>query len=87
MLSRGNILESELTVPGRETIFTRARMKEHSILDNLAISDLQIITESSRSGRKFKPKLCVYRWDTVGVKVVSAVYHTTLRKELRNERF
>ena len=32
-------------------------------------------------------KLCVYRWDIVGVKVVSAVYHTTLRKELRNERF
>ena len=57
MLSRGNILESELTVPGRETIFTRARMKEHSILDNLAISDLQIITESSRSGPKFKPMI------------------------------
>ena len=34
-----------------------------------------------------RAKLCVYRWDIVGVKVVSAVYHTTLRKELRNERF
>ena len=55
MLGRGNILESELTVPGKETIFTRAEMKEHSILDNLAISDLQIITESSRSGPKLKP--------------------------------
>ena len=30
------------------------------------------------------PKLCVYRWDIVGVKVVSAVYHTTIRTELRN---
>ena len=57
MLSRGNILESELTVPGKETIFTRARMKEHSILDNLAISDLQIIIESSRSGPKFEPMI------------------------------
>ena len=39
----------------------------------------------SKNGKK--PKLCVYRWDIVGVKVVSAIYHTTLRKELRNERF
>ena len=55
MLSRGNMLQSELTVPGMETVFTRAEMKEHSILDNLIISDLQIITEFSRSGPKFKP--------------------------------
>ena len=60
MLDRCNLSESELTVPGRETIFTRAEMKEHLILDNLAISDLQIITESSRSGPKFKPIILVY---------------------------
>ena len=54
MLDRGNIIKSEVTVPGRETIFIRAEMREHSILDNLAISDLQIITESSTSGPKFK---------------------------------
>ena len=57
MLRRGKMLESELTVPGKETVFTRAEMKERSILDNFAISDLQIITESSRSGPKFKPVL------------------------------
>ena len=55
MLSSCNLLESELTVPGLETISTRAEMKEHLILDNLAISDLQIITASGRSGPKFKP--------------------------------
>ena len=49
------MLESELTVPGKETVFTRAEMKERSILDHLAISDLQIITEFCRSGPKFKP--------------------------------
>ena len=54
MLDRGNIIKSEVTVQGRETIFIRAEMREHSILDNLAISDLQIITESSTSGPKFK---------------------------------
>ena len=37
---------SELPDPGMETISTRAQLKEHSILDNLAISDLQIITKS-----------------------------------------
>ena len=51
------MLQSELTVPGMETVFTRAEMKEHSILDNLVISDLQIITEFSRSGPKFKPMI------------------------------
>ena len=45
--------KSELSVPGMETISTRAKMKEHSILDNLAISDLQIIAASCRSGPKF----------------------------------
>ena len=57
MLGRRNSLESELTVLGRESIYARAEMKELSILDNLAISDLQIITESSRSGQKFKPMI------------------------------
>ena len=57
VLIRGDILQSELTVPGMEIIFTRAEMKEHSIMDNLATSDLQIITESSRSGPKFKPNI------------------------------
>ena len=46
----GVILESlKLTVPGMETISTRAELKEHSILDHLAISDLQIITATGRS--------------------------------------
>ena len=36
------IFESlKLAVPGMETISTRAKMKEHSILDRLAISALQ----------------------------------------------
>ena len=55
VLSRCNLLESELTVPGSEIVFTRAEMKEHSILNNLAISFLQIINESGRSVPKFKP--------------------------------
>ena len=54
VLCRCNLLEIDLTVPGMETIFTKAEMKERSILDNLAISNLQIITESGRSGLKFK---------------------------------
>ena len=46
----GVIFESlKLTVPGMETISTRAELKEHSILDHLAISDLQIITATGRS--------------------------------------
>ena len=57
VLCRCNLLGSELTVPGMETIFTIAEMKEHSIMDNLAILDLQIITESSRSGPKFEPMI------------------------------
>ena len=47
-LCRCDLLESELTVPGGETVFTRAEMKEHSILDYSAVSDLQIVTESSK---------------------------------------
>ena len=51
----GVIFDSpKLTVPGIVTIFTTAELKEHLILDNLAISDLQIITATgsiaSRSG-------------------------------------
>ena len=46
-----------------------------------------VLTSVLEEVRLSKLKLCVYRWDIVGVKVVSAVYHTTLRKELRNERF
>ena len=54
----GVVFESlKLTVPGMETISTRAKMIEHSILDHLAISDLQIISASGRSGRKFKPMI------------------------------
>ena len=41
LLSNCYLLESELTVPGMETISTRAKMKEHSILDRLVISVLQ----------------------------------------------
>ena len=36
VLGRCNLLESELTVPGREIIFTRAEIKELSMLDNLS---------------------------------------------------
>ena len=57
-LPQRNYSESELTVPAMETNFTIAEMKEHSIMDNLAISNLQVITESSRSGPKFKPMIC-----------------------------
>ena len=46
----GVIFQSlKLTVPGMETISTRAELKEHSILDHLAISDLQIVTATGRS--------------------------------------
>ena len=46
----GVIFESmKVTVPGMETISTRAELKGHSILNNLAISDLQIITSTGRS--------------------------------------
>ena len=37
---------------------------------------VEVFEKEKHSGAK----LCVYRWDIVGVKVVSAVYHTTLRK-------
>ena len=50
VITKCNFLESGLTALGMEI---RAELKE--ILDNLAISDLQIITESSRSGPKFEP--------------------------------
>ena len=40
---------SERPDPGMETISTRAQLKEHSILDNSAISDLEIITATGRS--------------------------------------
>ena len=36
-------LLSELTVSGMETLSTRVELKEHIILGNLAISDVQII--------------------------------------------
>ena len=57
VLCKWDLLESELTVPAMETNFTIAEMKEHSIMNNLAFSNLQVITESSRSGPKFKPMI------------------------------
>ena len=54
----GVIFQSlKLTVPGMEIISTRAELKEHSILDHLATSDLQIITSTGRSWSKFEPLL------------------------------
>ena len=58
----GVIYESlNLTVPGMESISTRAELKEQSILDHLAISDLQIITASGRSGPKLEGLSCLTR--------------------------
>ena len=46
----GVIFQSlKLTDPGMETISTRAKLKEHLILDHLVTSDLQIITSTGRS--------------------------------------
>ena len=69
MLSRCNLLESELTVQGIETIFTiAAEIKGHSIMDKFAISNLQIITESSRSRPKFKPMIRFILLNEINVK-------------------
>ena len=45
MLSGCNFLESEQTVPDIDAVSTGAELKEHSILKDLAISDMESLLQ------------------------------------------